>query len=160
MKKAWESGGEEDEDEEEFSEYKYFGYSDSFNNKVFSIEKKYEIDDFDYDPENIDTMFGNKIEVYMDTIGQPIDEYLVNFTFFKDIMEENGFKIVTPSFTRTNIFRKEYFKDGLGQFERIDELAEMRRTNALRYNSYLQGVKGITLPVEKNWAKMFTGCIP
>jgi perosamine synthetase len=42
---------------------------------------------------------------------------------------------------------------GLGQFERIDELAGMRRTNALRYNTYLQDVKGITLPVEKNWAK-------
>jgi len=42
---------------------------------------------------------------------------------------------------------------GLAQFERIDELAEMRRRNARRYNSYLKNIKGITLPPEKKWAK-------
>ncbi|MFC1990477.1 DegT/DnrJ/EryC1/StrS family aminotransferase, partial [Chloroflexota bacterium] len=42
---------------------------------------------------------------------------------------------------------------GLAQFERIDELAEMRRKNACLYNSYLKNIKGITLPVEKKWAK-------
>ena len=42
------------------------------------------INDFDYDPDNIDTMFGNKIEVYMDTIGHVkferwvIDDGLLN----------------------------------------------------------------------------------
>jgi len=42
---------------------------------------------------------------------------------------------------------------GLAQFERIDELAEMRRRNAHLYNEYLKSVKGITLPIEKEWAK-------
>ncbi len=42
---------------------------------------------------------------------------------------------------------------GLAQFERIDELAEMRRRNARLYNSYLKDIKGIRLPVEKEWAK-------
>ena len=42
---------------------------------------------------------------------------------------------------------------GLAQFERIDELAEMRRRNAHWYNEYLKDVKGIRLPVEKKWAK-------
>ncbi len=42
---------------------------------------------------------------------------------------------------------------GLAQFERIDELAEMRRTNAHLYNSLLREVRGIRLPVEKEWAR-------
>ena len=42
---------------------------------------------------------------------------------------------------------------GLAQFERIDELAEMRRRNAHLYNEYLKDVEGIRLPVEKEWAK-------
>jgi perosamine synthetase len=42
---------------------------------------------------------------------------------------------------------------GLAQFERIDDLAEMRRRNAHLYNEYLKSAKGITLPVEKKWAK-------
>jgi perosamine synthetase len=42
---------------------------------------------------------------------------------------------------------------GLAQFERIDELVEMRRRNAHLYNGYLNDVEGVTLPVEKEWAK-------
>ncbi len=41
---------------------------------------------------------------------------------------------------------------GLAQFEKIDELAEMRRRNAHLYNKYLKDVEGLTLPVEKEWA--------
>ncbi len=42
---------------------------------------------------------------------------------------------------------------GLAQFERIDELADMRRRNARLYNDLLANVKGLRLPVEKSWAK-------
>jgi perosamine synthetase len=42
---------------------------------------------------------------------------------------------------------------GLAQFERMDELAEMRRRNARLYNSFLEDIEGIRLPVEKEWAK-------
>ena len=31
-------------------------------------------------------MFGNETEVYMDSIGQPIVEYLVNFEYFIEII--------------------------------------------------------------------------
>jgi perosamine synthetase len=41
---------------------------------------------------------------------------------------------------------------GLAQFERIDELVEMRRRNATIYNSLLKDVGGITLPFEELWA--------
>lgn len=42
---------------------------------------------------------------------------------------------------------------GLAQFERMDELAEMRRRNAHLYNECLKDIKGIKLPPEKEWAK-------
>ena len=42
---------------------------------------------------------------------------------------------------------------GVAQLERVDELVEARRKNASRYNKLLKDVQGITLPVEKKWAK-------
>ena len=96
---------------------------------VFSIQKKYEIDDFTYDPEDHGNMFGNQIEVFMDSIGQSIDEYLVNFDFFIDIMKNNGFKLALPK-GNMQLFRKEYFENGLGQFGKvIENLPELRRSD-------------------------------
>ena len=94
------------------------------------------MDDFTYDPESHETMFGNKIEVFMDSIGQPIDEYLVNFDFFRTIMQENGFQLMTPK-GNTNIFRKEYFENGLGQFRKvIENLPEIRKTDKVFQRFY------------------------
>ncbi len=42
---------------------------------------------------------------------------------------------------------------GLAQFERIDELVEMRRKNARYYKELLKNINGIRLPNEAEWAK-------
>jgi perosamine synthetase len=42
---------------------------------------------------------------------------------------------------------------GLAQIERADNLVDCRRKNAQLYNSLLSKVKGVTIPVEKEWAK-------
>jgi perosamine synthetase len=42
---------------------------------------------------------------------------------------------------------------GCAQLERINEFIKIKRRNAALYNSLLDGVKGITLPKEKEWAK-------
>ena len=42
---------------------------------------------------------------------------------------------------------------GLAQLEKIDELVERRRKNAMLYNKLLEDVEGVRLPVEKEWAK-------
>ena len=39
-------------------------------------------------------MYGNEINVYINSIGQEITDYLVNFEFFIHIMGEYGFKPV------------------------------------------------------------------
>ena len=42
---------------------------------------------------------------------------------------------------------------GLAQLERIDEYVERRRAHARRYNELLRDVAGVTLPVERPWAR-------
>ena len=42
---------------------------------------------------------------------------------------------------------------GVAQLEKIELFIDVKRKNALLYNSLLKGVKGITLPPEKEWAK-------
>ena len=44
----------------------------------------------------VDNMFGNEIEVFMDSIGQPVIEYLVNIEFVVAEMHKIGLELVTP----------------------------------------------------------------
>ena len=66
---------------------------DEFGNRVFSIHKKYDIDDFGYSKDNIGKLFGQQIDVYMNSIGQTIPEYLVNFQLFIELMKEYDFRV-------------------------------------------------------------------
>tara|TARA_Y100001980_G_C14556804_1_gene350566 strand:- start:14313 stop:18128 length:3816 start_codon:yes stop_codon:yes gene_type:complete len=135
MRKVWYDGyetndTEDTEDTEEYEEYKTFKYMDNMGNDVFSIEKKYDLDNFDYKKGFDENIFGNEIEVFMDSIGQPIIEYLVNFDFFIDVMKENGFELINPRGTTTNLFHNKYFEDGLGQFHKvIEHLPEIKKND-------------------------------
>ena len=40
-------------------------------------------------------MLGQEINVFMESIGQNIPEYLVNFDYFVDIMDKYGFVSMT-----------------------------------------------------------------
>jgi perosamine synthetase len=42
---------------------------------------------------------------------------------------------------------------GLAQTERLEEFVETRRTNAARYTARLASIPGLTLPVERPWAR-------
>lgn len=42
---------------------------------------------------------------------------------------------------------------GCAQLEKLDEYIKIKRENAAYYNELLKDIKGITLPVEKEWAK-------
>ena len=122
-----------EDSEEKYEEYKEFKFIDNLGNKIFSIEKKYEIEDFTYEEEKDDEkMFGNEIEVFMDSIGQPIVEYLVNFEFFTDVMKKNGFELVNPKGSTTNIFHNKYYENNLGKFHRvIENLPEIRKNDPI-----------------------------
>ena len=104
--------------------------TDEFGNRVFSIHKKYDIDDFSYSKDNIGKLFGQQIDVYMSSIGQTIPEYLVNFQLFIELMKEYGLELVRPEVKKEfkGFFdNKDYsYSDGLGGFERIiDDLDKL-----------------------------------
>ena len=122
-----------DDSYEEKPYEKSLSYVDPTGNLVYRIEKKYEIKDFNYNPEDLTNMFGIEIDVYMDSIGQTFTEYLVNFDFFKNVMSENGFEVtVIKDMPRkySNIFRADYLEDGLGSFENvIQKIPEIKESD-------------------------------
>ena len=63
---------------------------------VYKLQKL-KISNFKYNPDDISNMFGNSIKVYMDSIGDEYEEYLVNFEFFIEIMKEYKFELDMPS---------------------------------------------------------------
>ena len=103
---------------------------DEFGNRVFSIHKKYDIDDFTYSKDDVSKLFGQQIDVYMSSIGQTIPEYLVNFQLFTEIMKEYDLELVRPEVKKEfkGFFdNKDYsYSDGWGGFERIiDDLDKL-----------------------------------
>lgn len=72
-------------------------YINELGEKIYSIEKDYKIPDFNYNPDNDTNMFGNKINVFMDSIGQEIPEYLVNIDFVIEEMRKIGLEPDKPS---------------------------------------------------------------
>jgi len=118
-------------------------YIDDFGNLIYMISKKYDLEQFDKDYLiSNDKLFGNKIDVYMESIGQTITEYLVNFEYFIEVMEENNFKLVQkiPNIKKeySNLFRSDYFtKDGLGSFERIiEKIPEINQSDTMFHKRY------------------------
>ena len=103
---------------------------DEFNNKVYSITKKYDLEDFNYSKDNIEKLFGQKIDVYMNSIGQTISEYLVNFEMFIEMMKEYDLVLAKPDMKKDfkGFFdnRDLSYMDGLGGFEKmIDNLEDL-----------------------------------
>jgi hypothetical protein len=62
--------------------------------------------------ENDDTSIGYKISVYQHSIHKYIDEYLVNFTYFVQLMNSYGFELLTKEDAKT--FK---FQSSTGMFE-------------------------------------------
>ena len=96
-------------------------------------------DEFTYQRDDITSVLGKEIQVYMNSIGQVITEYLVHFDMFKDIMKEYGFHLVKPKLHGINsgLFNKDKFtiEDGLGSFSTIlDELPQLSSKDPLLSN--------------------------
>ena len=141
-KKKMEEGYSEDSEDSEESEEELdiedfdtsMNYRDVKGNIVYKIEKKYETDDFEYSEENEENMFGHVIDVYMESIGQTIPEYLVNFDFFVKVMKDNGFRPVVPTTVKrkySTLFKKDNFNNSnIGSFKDIlDKIPEIEKTD-------------------------------
>lgn len=84
-------------------------------NKIWGIKQKYNDEETDIFPGTSESL-GYKISVYQESINQEIDEYLVNFEYFENVMEEYGFK-------RDDSFKIENSSfDSIDNFEKVYEL--------------------------------------
>ena len=95
---------------------------DEFDNLIYSIDKKYDIEEFIYkqgDPENNNRLLGNEIDVYMNSIGQKITEYLVNFDYIIKIMKEYDFELYKKEEKGFFGKSKYQYSSGIGGFELI-----------------------------------------
>ena len=81
--------------------------------KIWEINKSYGSDIFNPDSSCI----GYKIDVFQESIGQVIPEYLVNFEYFEYIMELYGFKIIP-----TEEAKEMGLANGSGMFEELYNL--------------------------------------
>ena len=125
----------------------YFEMIDEFNNKVFSIHKQYDIEDFNYNKDKIEKLLGNKIDVYMNSIGQTITEYLVNFDLLIDLMKEYDLVLSKPDMKKD--FKGFFdssdlsYQDGLGGFELMINNLEKLYSKDLSLKSFFPEAFGL-----------------
>jgi hypothetical protein len=126
---------------------------DEFNNKIFSITKKYDLEDFNYSKDDIEKLFGNQIDVYMNSIGQTITEYLVNFQLFIEIMKEYDLVLSKPDVKKDfkGFFDNKdlSYIDGLGGFEKMIEYLEKLYSKDLSLKQYFPEAFGLIKPKNK-----------
>ena len=122
---------------------------DEFGNKVYSVSKQYAIEDFTYTTDNKSDLLGQEISVYMNSIGQTISEYLVNFDLFVDVMKEYDFKLATPPLKGkySGIFDTKAlsYTQGFGGFEQIlKQLPQMQSNDGDLRNDYKDALEIMT----------------
>ena len=135
-------------------------FKDEKGNVVYKIEKKYGIDTFEYKEGEEENMFGKVINVYMDSIGQTIPEYLVNFDFFVKVMNDNGFKPVVPTSVNrkySSIFKKDNFDNkNIGEFKNIiDKIPELEKSDP-EFNGKYSPAKDMHTPYSQNPMKVLS----
>ena len=93
-----------------------FEMNDNNEGKMWDIRKDYVKDDI----ENNDSCLGYEISVYMDTIGKRFTEYLVNFDYLNQVIENYGF-VQAP----LNDIKKMGFSKAIGSFNDLfDDMEE------------------------------------
>jgi hypothetical protein len=79
--------------------------------KIWSVRKKYHQTEFEPDSSSI----GYEIEVYQDSINKATREYLVNFDYLTQLLENYGFDLVVPEEAETTLMFR--MPDGTATFE-------------------------------------------
>ena len=79
--------------------------------KIWSVRKKYHQTEFEPDSSSI----GYEIEVFQDSINKMTREYLVNFDYLTQLLENYGFDLVTPEEAETTLTNP--MPDGTATFD-------------------------------------------
>lgn len=85
--------------------------SSSDPQKMWSVRKKYHQTEFEPDSSSI----GYEIEVFQDSINKATREYLVNFDYLTQLLENYGFDLVTPEEAETTLVNP--MPDGTATFD-------------------------------------------
>lgn len=107
--------------------------------KVWSVTKQYDENVF----EDNDSSLGYMIDVYQDSINQSIPEYLVNFDWFKKVMDSYGFALVTEEDAK----RRFRLPNGTGMFRDLFVSMEREIQNWKKASDY--GSAAQMAPYEK-----------
>ena len=100
-----------------------------FGKRTFQITKMYDYSAFPDD----ELSLGYSVSVFQESIGQHIVEYLVNFDFFRRVMENYGFVLMN----REEATQFGFPNGGTGMFEGLyyDMITEISRESANRYGT-------------------------
>jgi hypothetical protein len=79
--------------------------------KMWSVRKKYHQTEFEPDSSSI----GYEIEVFQDSINKATREYLVNFDYLTQLLENYGFDLITPEEAETTLTNP--MMDGTSTFD-------------------------------------------
>jgi hypothetical protein len=99
-------------------------HSSSEHKKIWSIRKKYNQDEFQPDSSSI----GYEIEVFQETINKSAKEYLVNFDYLTQLLENYGFDLVTQEEAEATLTQP--MPDGTGTFDSLFHQMELDIANA------------------------------
>ena len=94
--------------------------------KIWQITKKYDVNEFRDD----ETSLGYAIDIYQETINKTFREYLVNFKYFINVMERNGFVLLTET-----EYKQLNLPNSYGSFEQLYNfmMVELKKnTNLLK----------------------------
>jgi hypothetical protein len=91
--------------------------------KIWSVRKKYHQTEFEPDSSSI----GYEIEVYQDSINKATREYLVNFDYLTQLLENYGFDLVSPEEAETTLMFP--MPDGTATFDGMFHHMEMECKN-------------------------------
>ena len=87
--------------------------------KIWSLRKKYNQTEFEPDSSSI----GYEIEVFQDSINKSTKEYLVNFDYLTQLLENYGFDLVMPEEAATTLSQP--MPDGTGTFDGLFHQMEL-----------------------------------
>ena len=102
--------------------------------KMWSVRKKYHQTEFEPDSSSI----GYEIEVYQDSINKAAREYLVNFDYLTQLLENYGFDLVTPEEAETTLTFP--MPDGTATFDGLFHHMEMEAKNKQQQRGEEAGV--------------------
>ena len=94
--------------------------------KIWEIEKQYDSDEFNDDS----SCLGYAINVYQETINKYFREYLVNFDYFKILMEDYGFVPLNEM-----ELKQMKLKESIGSFQQLytEMISEIENKNKNNY---------------------------